>query len=397
MWPVLRIFATIYRNTIIRNVKFIVIIGSSGKTTTTQAIKTILGKSISKNFVSNAFGNIAIEVLSATPWEKFKVIEVGIGARGQMKLYAQMIRPDVIVITRIGLDHISNFKHKDEIREEKAKILSSLKNDGIVFLNGDDPNALKMTDTLYQKVISYGFNANNNIICNSVKLKWPTGTEIILHSKNDSITIHSHLIGRHMVYPLLASFALGRWAEIKNETLTEKLSLIKPAYGRLQFIKLKSGAFLLRDDYKSTVDSIEAALNVLEQIPAKRKLVVFGDVAYIDYDEKKFEQIAGEIARIADKAIFIHENETALLKGALKAGLSENNIILTGGKWQLAKNFLSNQLSDGDVVLIKGGNEHKFERISLSLCGEKIKCQIKVCPLRRTYCKDCSWRFSAIT
>jgi UDP-N-acetylmuramyl pentapeptide synthase len=98
------------------------------------------------------------------------------------------------------------------------------------------------------------------------------------------------------------------------------------------------------------------------------------------------------IGTIADMAFFVTSKdfEQALSSSAKQAGLDPSCVIKTNDDWGKIPEILRDDLSEGDIILIKGEREQRLERLSLSLEGVKVNCKIKSCSLKYIYCKDCS-------
>jgi UDP-N-acetylmuramyl pentapeptide synthase len=140
-----------------------------------------------------------------------------------------------------------------------------------------------------------------------------------------------------MVYPVLAAIAVALEAGIPLERALTALESLEPTAGRLQPVILPSGAVLLRDDYKSALESMVAALDILSQVPARRRYVVLGEVnepqgplgpVYRDLGER--------IGRSATKAYLFCSGRRFrdYGSGAARAGLPRSAVVrVEGGSW----------------------------------------------------------------
>jgi UDP-N-acetylmuramoyl-tripeptide--D-alanyl-D-alanine ligase len=162
-----------------------------------------------------------------------------------------------------------------------------------------------------------------------------------------------------------------------------------PAVARLQTVGLPGGFYLLRDEHKSSVETIDAALDLLAQIPARR-LVVFGDISEPPGSQGPiYRRLGGRIASMASYAIFVGEHFRQYARGARRAGLPASALFNAGKNLDKAVDALRQQLQPGDVVLIKGRNTQRMERISLALMGQTVNCKIKFCNAMGTRCYRC--------
>jgi UDP-N-acetylmuramoylalanine-D-glutamate ligase len=110
-WPMLRRAATLHRMTVARRTRVVAVVGSFGKSTTMRAVTTDLGRKVHPRAVLNFNSSLARAILRIRPWQRYAVVEVGIGSRGQMAAFARLVRPDITVVTSIGSEHNSSLKN----------------------------------------------------------------------------------------------------------------------------------------------------------------------------------------------------------------------------------------------------------------------------------------------
>jgi UDP-N-acetylmuramoyl-tripeptide--D-alanyl-D-alanine ligase len=275
-WPVLRVLAAYYRRFFLRRCCLTVVIGSLGKTTATRAVAAALGMKDNRQAVGNEGSFVALEVLRIPPWRKQAVVEVGLFSKGWMRGYAELLRPDVVVVTSIANEHNRSIGSLEDIRKEKSEMLLALKPEGLAVLNGDDENVLWMKSRTKARIVTYGFSAHCDIQARDVKLNWPQGTSFNLVIEELSREVRTKLIGRTFVYSALAAVAVARELGCSLADSLSALAKLLPAPERLQPVKLSNGAYVLRDEFKSTPESVDVALDVLAEVPARRKIIVMG-------------------------------------------------------------------------------------------------------------------------
>jgi len=198
------------------------------------------------------------------------------------------------------------------------------------------------------------------------------------------------LLGRHMVYPILAAIATALAKGFSLDQILSPLQTLSPTPGRLEPIQLPNGALILRDDFKSPLETINAALDLLAEIPARRRIVVLGDISEPFGKQWQIYRKVGErIAQVATKAIFITGKFRAYAAGAKSAGLPSSSIMGAERSVLKAVELLREDLRPGDVVLIKGRDNQRLDRITLALIGKKVYCDIDFCDTRAVRCETC--------
>jgi UDP-N-acetylmuramoyl-tripeptide--D-alanyl-D-alanine ligase len=308
-WPMLKRLARVYRGSLIRNICIVVVVGSFGKSTTMHAVTRALGRNIHPHARRNAEGSVAEAVLRIRPFQRHAVIEVGIGAPRQMAPHARLLRPNITVVTWVGSEHNGSLKTLEITRCEKAEMVRVLPPSGLAVLNGDDPNVLWMRGETRARVITFGFAESNDVRASDIALDWPTGARLTVHAGGETRTLRSRLIGKHMAYPILAAIAVSLAEGLTFDEIIPRLEALSPTLGRLQPVQLPNGAIILRDEFKSALETVDAALDAFSEVPARRRIVVLGDVTEpIGSPGPIYRRLGERVAQIASRAIFIGQS-----------------------------------------------------------------------------------------
>ena len=383
--------AWLARRTVARHARVIVVVGTYGKTTTTRAIRAALGLPTAAWVEANA------NCLALVPLALFRglgrsrdiVIEVGIGAPNQMAGFARALRPSVVVVTCIGHEHIQSFRDLDHLRDEKAAMVRSLAADGVAVLNGDDANVMWMASQTRARVVTYGLAQGLDVRGTDLSLHWPHGTRLRLHAGGESVVLDTHLVGDGLVHGLLAAAAVAGIESQPLSTVASALESLPATRGRLQPMVLPGGITVLRDDYKSTPETVIAALASLGQVTARRRIVVLGDLDMPPPPERHWYRAVGEkVAHVADLALFVGTKFDRYRVGARAAGMRDDRMHHVRTVHE-AIAFLRSCLSSEDVVLVKGRETQRLTRIILALAGRDVRCRIEQCRLHLTFCDDC--------
>jgi UDP-N-acetylmuramoyl-tripeptide--D-alanyl-D-alanine ligase len=226
----------------------------------------------------NYFSFVAAALLSIRPRDRHAVVEIGIDRIGQMTRYARLARPNIAVVTSVGSEHNRSLPNLAVTRAEKAAMVRALEPSGLAVLNGDDPNVRWMRTQTRAAVRTFGFDEGNDVWASDVAIDWPYGTRFTLHANGEVRRARVQLLARHMVYSVLAAVTVALAEGFSLDSVLPAIEALLPTPGRLEPVPLSNGAFLLRDDFKSTLETIETALAVLAEIPAERRIVVLGDV-----------------------------------------------------------------------------------------------------------------------
>lgn len=391
LWPVLSRIAFAYRRTAGRNTRVIAIVGSLGKSTTTRAVAAVLGAPMHAAMLLNSWSGVAFALLRIRPSQRHAVVELGIAGPGEMRPYARMVRPDIVVVTTVASEHHRSLGSLDVTRDEKAWMVRALAPRGTAVLNGDDPNVLWMKGETKARVVTFGFAPTCDVRAKEFHLDWPRGSRFILHAFGQEREVHVRFIGRHLVYPALSAIAVSHVEGVPLEAALSRLASVSPTPGRMEPIKLPGGTVVLRDDFKSTLESIDSALDTLAEIPARR-IAVLGEVSEPPGNQKRIYRALGEkLGRIASHLIVVGHGKSfqRYSPGAQRGGIPKSAVIYAGPTPQQAAAAVLRVLEPGDVLLVKGRGTQKLDRIRLILQGRRVRCELAFCNMRATDCESC--------
>jgi len=393
MWPVLFPVARLYRRTVLRGTTIVVVIGSLGKTSTFHTVAAALGLSTSRLEGWNNRGYLALALLRIRQSQRFAVIEVGAKHPGLMQRYRKLLDPNMVVITSIATEHHRQRGSIVGIREEKAGMVRDLPESATIIANGDDPNVLWMASQSNAQLVTYGFQKSNRVRGDAYRAEGWTASHMDVHLGEHRLTLQSQLVGKHLMYPLLAALAVGVEAGEAPTAIASRLAELPPMAHRLAPMPLRSGDLCLMDDYKSIYETVFAALDTLELLPANHRVIVMGEVYEPpDSDEIAYTTIGERIATIADQLVFIGRREhfDFIREGAMRKGLVDERIHFATSSVHLASDQVNRGLTGDSVVLIKGFGRQRLQRIPLLLDGRDVRCTRSSCKMLMTRsCVDC--------
>ncbi len=270
-------------------------------------------------------------------------------------------------------------------------MVRALPRTGLAVLNGDDPNVMWMKPQTAARVVTVGFGATCDVRAGDIRLDWPHGARFDVTAFGVERTdVRMRLFGRQMVYPALAAIAVGHRAGLELDTMLGRLQAVPPTPGRMEPVEVGNGVIVVRDEFKSAVETMHAALDAFELIPARRRIVLFGDVSEPPSPQRQsYRALGRRVAAIASHFIVVGRQHEAYASGARKAGMPKSAIVDAGRTPQQAANALAALLKPGDVVLLKGRDTQKLDRVRLVLQGRNVRCDLTFCNLRTENCETC--------
>jgi len=371
---------------------FIAITGSNGKSTATRYLAAILSSHaptrwtrLNRNFQAGFTETITFCV----PWKtRFAVFEVGAGKPDAVKKAARLIRPHISIVLSVFLEHRTFFKSLEAVAREKANLLTYLPHNGVAVLNADDPHVANMPVPSGRKLIRFGASADCDVYYENATSAWPQMLRFTAVVNGQRQEIRSRLLGTHWAGSILACIAVAHHLGVPLDQIARVIEAVPPYPGRMQVVRLPSGAIVIRDEFKGSQHTITAAFEELRKAHAKRKFLVFCDQSESPLSPRiRLRKIGRRAAEMVDYAIFIGDKSHHGIRGAREGGLSEEQAVAFSDYSEAAA-FLKPILGPGDVVLLKADQNKQLTRLFFRLLGE-VQCTIPLCR-KPMVCDDCS-------
>ena len=343
------------------------ITGSNGKTTVKEMTAAILAKQGDVLATQGNFNNdigLPLTLLRMDKSEQFAVIEMGANHPGEIKELTTITQPDVALITNAGPAHLEGFGSIKGVAKAKGEIYSGLTENGTAVINLDDKYADYWLSLCEGKTISTFSLKNENA---DVRGEWQstsTGGLLRIKTKQGECEINLSVPGRHNAMNALAATAASLAAGASLTDIESALTEFKPVKGRLNVIKLDSGACVIDDTYNANPASLRAGLNVLKDFPGEHWLVM-GDMGELGKNAERMHFDVGIQASEAgvNKLYATGENSIAAVKafGEHAQHFATHDDLIK---------FLQGNVQDGVNILVKGSRYMKMDKIVEALIGE---------------------------
>lgn len=347
--------------------RFIGVTGSVGKTTCVAACKAVLSqkyKTITTKPNLDPILNIPETILKLNPSILKVILEMGIEYKGEMDFYLSLVKPKVVVITKIAYAHSEYLGDINEILEEKGKLIESLGKDGVAILNWDDPSSKKLAERCKGNVFYYGMDPKNcTVWAGNIKIEnFRTSFELNLGVERVQVTFK--LLGLHQVYSALAAALLGVVSGVPLTRIKFALESIEPSEHRLQVLQGPADSILLDDTYNCSPAALDAAIETLLALPARRRIIVLGEMRELGrYSEQLHRLIAQKIYKEKLDLVFLGQGDTQFIADELKSlGFWEERLESNLQNSQLVSRLFKT-LGKGDVCLIKGSRAVRLDEV----------------------------------
>jgi UDP-N-acetylmuramoyl-tripeptide--D-alanyl-D-alanine ligase len=346
---------------------FVGITGSVGKTTTIKAAALVLEKKfkiLTTKTNLDPILNIPETILKIRPSVKKVILEYGIEYPGEMDFYLSIVKPAVAVVTTITYQHTQNLGNLEGIAAEKGKLVERLPENGLAILNYDDLMVRKLAEKTKAQVIFFGTDPNKcQVWAGNIKIE-QLSTSFEINYGVERVKIVLPMLGEHLVYACLAAVALGLSEGISLITAKNALEKITPEEHRLNVLPGYNNSLIIDDTYNSSPLSVEAALDVLQNIPARRRILVLGETKELGkFSEVIHRKIAQRIFNDRIDIVFLGTGDANYVYEELKSlGYLSEKMEVNLQNPQIVSKLLK-ILGKGDVCLIKGSRALRLDEV----------------------------------
>ena len=348
------------------------ITGSTGKTTTKDMVRAVLGRSMrvvsTEGNRNNELG-VPLTILQAGSDTDALVVEMGMRGIGQIARLAEIAQPNVGLVTNVGTSHIELLGTQARIAEAKGELARGVTSDGVVLLNGDDAYSDAIAATSSAPVVYYGLSEQCTVTAIDIELDEQSRASFTLVAPEGRIRVALGVSGRHNVYNALAAAAVGLRLAVPMDRIADGLSSADMSAMRMEVFTSASGITVVNDAYNANPTSMRAAIDTLSTMSARgRRIAVLGDMAELgSLTELAHFEIGETVAeQSVDILVAVGPRAKRFADGALAAGM-EPDAVFTCGDSARGADLLNELAEPGDVVLVKAsrvmGLETVVERI----------------------------------
>lgn len=378
--------------------KIIAVTGSVGKTSTKDAIYSVIKKRVhvrksEKSFNSdigvplsvlglpnawnnpfgwlrNLFEGLAIALFHGG-YPEWLVLEIGVDRPGDMTAITAWIKPDIVVLTRLPdmPVHVEFFGSPEEVIKEKLQLVAALKPEGIFVYNNDDERVREVAKGLRQKTVGFSRYSLSDFTASADKIIYDSGRaiglECTLTHAEQAVVLHVQgSLGVQHAYNYAAAAAVGALLGVRLDEAAEILRdhIVPP--GRMRLVEGLKDTLIIDDTYNSSPVAVARALQTLKEVKGvNRKIAVLGDMLELGQFSTVAHHEAGtQVAESADILITAGVRAHGIAKGALDAGMTPENVFQYDDAY-IAGNELEMMLREGDLILVKGSQGLRLERI----------------------------------
>lgn len=381
------------------NPKVVAVTGTVGKTSTKDAIYTVLSSSefvrkSQKSFnseigvpltilgcqngwrdpliwIKNVLTGIDLLVFK-TNYPKCLVLEVGADHPGDIESISKWLKTDVSVITKISdiPVHVEFFSSPEDVVREKSFLINALRENGTLVLFADDKKVRGLANDVKQRVLTFGVEEISTVRASDIAVvyddeKRPKGMFFKLNYKEESIPVRiDGILGGQQVYPLIAAATVGIAFGLPLNKIVNSFDKHETPMGRMNILKGINNSTIIDDTYNSSPDALKEGLNTLAGLQvAGKRIAVLGDMMELGQHSVEEHRKAGVLAKQSSDVLITVGNRSRVMN---EGGMNFDNS-------KQAAEYVKGIVGDGDVVFVKGSQSTRMERVSKALLDPSLK------------------------
>lgn len=401
------------RTLLVKYHPFIVgITGSVGKSSAKEAVALVLSRSFSVRKAEGNYNNeigIPLTIIGAKSGEAsllrwvgvfgqwfrallfpikypdILVLEIGIDRPGDMERLLNIVPVKIGVVTHISSSHMEFFGSLANIAKEKGKLVSCLPADGFAILNGDDKRVLKMREKTKAKIITYGFGEDVMLRVDNLLFhrdaKRVEGFSFKLNYDGKTIPVRvPKIVARHHISSALVAAAVGMVLKMNLVEIASALEGFEPMPGRMRLLPGRNALVLLDDTYNASPSSTEAALQVVGEFMAPRKVVILGDMLELGADtaEEHGKLSEAVVASGAHIVVLVGWHMRSLYEKLLLLGFSRKYLFSVSDA-AAAIGLITSLARTEDLILVKGSQGMRMEKVVEALLVDPYDAKELLC------------------
>lgn len=344
------------------------ITGSNGKSTTKQMVVgavAALGSALATEGNFNNLIGLPLTIFRWGPEHRVAILEMGMNAAGEIETLTKIAQPDVGLITNVTAAHLDQLRTVEQVAQAKGELFKTMRQDGTVVVNLEDPWVRKLGEGYRGKKITFGMQDDADIRFGHMTANHLESIDLTFSVFGKTAELHLAVPGFHNVMNAMAATGVAMALGVKLESALEGISTFKPMKWRMERLQLASGVQVINDCYNANPLSMTAALRTVSAARrAGRFVAVLGSMRELGPEAvTKHREVGMEAAHHhADLLFAFGEHAGELAEGARSGGLAAGCVTTTDDIEELKRQVMS-VLKPGDVVLVKGSRGMKLERL----------------------------------
>ena len=343
--------------------KVVGVTGSVGKTTTKQMTYAALcgfGETIRTEGNQNNELGMPRTLMRIGASTEYAVIEMGMSHAGEIDRLARAARPDVGIITCIGVSHIGNLGSQENICKAKLEICNGLPEGAPLVLNYDDKFLRAAKLPTHVRPVWFSMADESADVCALSIRQEKDGMSFVLEDQEEgTFVVKIPAMGKHNVANALAAYCAATRLGCDPRKVIQGLAAFEQT-GRRQKVVDSKGVTVIEDCYNANPDSMKAALVMFKEFPCKRRFALLGDMLELGDLSREAHEELGRLAAESDLYCLVTYGEQAKRTAVVAAAKGQKT--LHANNYREAADALLNRIQPGDALLVKASRGMALEK-----------------------------------
>ncbi|MDB4937409.1 MAG: UDP-N-acetylmuramoylalanyl-D-glutamyl-2,6-diaminopimelate--D-alanyl-D-alanine ligase [Labilithrix sp.] len=352
--------------------KVVAITGSAGKTTTKELTAALFGAIGKTHYTAGNLNNrvgVPFVVLGIGDEHRFAVLEMGMSLPGELDAITSFARPDIAVVTNVGVAHSEGVGGPDGVMHEKGAVYRALHDSGVAIVNADDERASRAAaGTRAKTVVTFGTAGNAAYRIVRREPRGQSGSRVVLATPGRELSVDLPLPGEAAAIDLTAALAAQETASgvlLPAETIESELATVE-LVGRATIKRLGDDIVVLDDTYNANPASMRVALSTLAEIAGERRRVaVLGEMKELGTHAESEHVALGDA--IAGAGVALAIGCGGLISRALERASALGVTCVATASTEEATREAVARVRPSDAVLVKGSRSVGAERAVAAL------------------------------
>ncbi|HVD69642.1 MAG TPA: UDP-N-acetylmuramoyl-tripeptide--D-alanyl-D-alanine ligase [Actinomycetota bacterium] len=348
------------------------ITGANGKTSTKDMAAAVCAMRLRTHASPESFNNevgLPVTLLGAAADAEIVVAEMGARRKGDVTLLCEIARPDIVVVTNVGVAHLEIFGSWEAIVEASAEPVDAIAPDGIAVLNADDPVVAGFAGRSAGRVVTFGTTPNADVRAEDVTLDPDGLASFTLVHGQDRVAVRLAVAGAHMVSNALAAAAVGLQVGVSLQDAAIALADARVSHWRMETFTTAEGVRVVNDAYNANPESVTAALKTARWMAGDARLIaVLGTMAELGPITDEAHEHVGELAaRLrVDRLITVGGAASAIVTAGIREGVEPTQAAAYDDPADALAD-IREHARPGDVVLFKASRVAGLEALAEAL------------------------------
>lgn len=354
----------------------VAVTGSSGKTTTKDLLAAVMrarGPVVAPVGSMNTEVGLPLTALQCDETTRTLVAEMGARGIGHIARLCDITPPDISVVLNVGTAHLGEFGSRAAIAQAKGEIVAALDGSGTAVLNADDPLVAAMAERTTARVLTYGMSAGADLRISDLTLDELARPAFALSYGGSTQRVTLPVSGEHNAWNAAAAALAGCAAGLSLAEVADALQSATVSRWRMEVTTTDAGVIIVNDAYNANPDSMAAALKSLAEMGRRsggRTFAVLGEMKELGDESTTAHD---EIGRLAvrlniSQLICVGDGARPIHLGAAHEG-SWNGESVAVPDPAAAVAFLQDEVTAGDIVLVKASRSVGLEQVATDLGG----------------------------